>query len=203
MPNADFFTRFGLFVYKGFFDPALCLRIRSEMQTTPSTPATVVEKEGPDNAVDEKTRSTKSAKVSTQTRSLVEERLLALVPMLGGHFNVQLNGCQKPGFLVYKEGDFFRRHPDNSTDPEAPAFLKERQISAVVFLNSEAEDSEPDSYSGGSLTFYRLMDEPRQRNIGFPLTGEEGLLVAFRSNILHEVTPVTRGERYTIVSWFR
>lgn len=203
MPDADFFTHFGLFVNKGFFDPDLCSTIRSEMQSTPSTLATVVEKEGPDNAVDENTRSTKSAKVSASTVSLVEGRLLALKPMLEKHFDVMLIGIQKPQFLIYKEGDFFRPHPDNSPEPDAPEFVKERQLSAVIFLNGEAEDSRWESYRGGSLTFYGLIGDPRSENIGFPLTGEAGLLVAFHPAILHGVTPVTHGERYTVVSWFR
>jgi SM-20-related protein len=37
---------------------------------------------------------------------------------------------------------------------------------------------------------------------GLPLSGEPGLLVAFDSAMVHGVTPVTRGERYTIVTWF-
>jgi SM-20-related protein len=32
--------------------------------------------------------------------------------------------------------------------------------------------------------------------------GEPGLLVAFRSDTVHEVLPVTHGERFTVVSWF-
>jgi SM-20-related protein len=32
--------------------------------------------------------------------------------------------------------------------------------------------------------------------------GETGALIAFPSEMLHEVTPITRGERFTIVSWF-
>lgn len=203
MPNADFFTRFGIFVDKGFFEPELCSKIQSEMQSTPSTPSTVVEKQGPDDAVDEKTRRTKSAKVSSPTVSLVEERLLALKPALERHFDATLSGCQKPQFLIYREGDFFRAHPDNSTDPDAPEFVKERQVSAVIFLNNESEDSAPGSYGGGSLTLYGLMGDPRRENLGFPLQGEAGLLVAFHPGILHEVTPVTHGERYTVVSWFR
>jgi predicted 2-oxoglutarate/Fe(II)-dependent dioxygenase YbiX len=52
------------------------------------------------------------------------------------------------------------------------------------------------------LTFYGLLPGPAWERIGFPLRGEEGLLVAFRSEILHEVTAVRQGDRYTIVTWF-
>jgi SM-20-related protein len=47
-----------------------------------------------------------------------------------------------------------------------------------------------------------LVRDPRWQSVGFGVEGEEGLLIAFRSDLLHEVTPVTHGERYTLVSWF-
>ena len=36
-----------------------------------------------------------------------------------------------------------------------------------------------------------------------PVLPAPGTLVAFRAETTHEVTPVTRGERYAIVSWYR
>jgi SM-20-related protein len=69
----------------------------------------------------------------------------------------------------------------------------------VLFLNGEGGADQPSSYGGGQLTFYGLMGD----RLGLPLAGRPGLLVAFRSDLVHAVTPVTRGERYTVVSWFR
>jgi predicted 2-oxoglutarate/Fe(II)-dependent dioxygenase YbiX len=34
------------------------------------------------------------------------------------------------------------------------------------------------------------------------LAGEQSLLVGFKSDVKHEVTPVTSGERFTLVTWF-
>jgi predicted 2-oxoglutarate/Fe(II)-dependent dioxygenase YbiX len=39
-------------------------------------------------------------------------------------------------------------------------------------------------------------------NVGLPLAGEAGLLIAFPSHLVHSVSPVTAGERYTLVTWF-
>ena len=200
MPAADFFAKFGFFVHQDLLDAETCLRIRTEMATVPSTAATVVERTGPKQAVDEATRRTKSAKVSEVTQNIVVERLQGLRFELEKHFNVPLEKCQQPQFLVYKIGDFFRPHEDNSIDPEAPDYVKERKVSVVIFLNSEIE-TEPDGYSGGSLTFYELLAH-KGKGLGFPLVGRAGLLVAFRSETLHGVTPVISGERYSVVSWF-
>jgi 2OG-Fe(II) oxygenase superfamily len=61
---------------------------------------------------------------------------------------------------------------------------------------------EPAGYSGGSLVFYGLMGESSGKTVGLPLAGETGMLIAFPSDLVHAVSPVTAGERYTIVSWF-
>jgi SM-20-related protein len=201
MPNADFFTRFGLFVVRDFFDAELCSKLLSEARSAANTPATVGSK-GDTYVVDESLRSTKWAEVSETTKSFVEERLLALEPALERHFDMTLTDCQEPQFLVYREGDFFHRHRDSRRESDAAEFSKQRRVSVIVFLNGEDEVPGPDVYGGGSLTFYELMSGSGVE-YGIPLVGEPGLLVAFRPELLHEVTPVTHGERYTIVSWFR
>ena len=198
MPNADFFTRFGMFIVKDFFDAELCARLRAEARPNTDVKATVY-KGAP--VLDENARKTKHAKVSAETTSLIEERILALKPALESHFNVTLTGCQTPQVLAYREGDFFQPHRDNSYSPGYLESIKNRQVSIVIFLSSETNEPGPDSYSGGSLVFYGLVDDPRCKAIGFPLIGETGLFVAFRSNTFHEVKPVINGERYTIVTW--
>jgi hypothetical protein len=55
-------------------------------------------------------------------------------------------------------------------------------VSVVSFLNGEAEAPGGDGYCGGALTFYGLLRDPRANQLGFPLAGEAGLLIAFRSD---------------------
>ena len=105
-------------------------------------------------------------------------------------------------FLRYGERDFYRAHRDSTTDRHAADYLRQRRVSVVVFLNQEADQGGPDTYGGGALRFYGLMDDPLLKDRGLALTGEPSLLIGFRSDTLHEVTPVTRGERLTIVTWF-
>ena len=196
MPRSDFFTRLGLFVANGFFDAELCARLRRELRAAQCEPAKVY---GDDrqNAVNRSVRSTSWLKVTANTSSLVDARLGALLPMLEGHFRVPLRGWQDVDFLRYAQGDFFQSHRDANPHAEAPDYLQARRVSIVLFLNREGVD-----YGGGSLTFYGLLEDPRWASYGFPLRGEEGLLVAFRSDVLHGVTPVTHGERLTLVTWF-
>ena len=195
MLAADFFARLGLFVYRGFLDRDWCARTRAEMQKAPTVSATVIHEKG--MVVDETVRRAGLIGVSAATTSAVRERLLAVRLQLENHFQVELRDCVPPQFLLYREGDFYVAHRDNG-------LAKERQISIVVFVNGiDPHRQESNRYDGGTLTFYGLIDDDHRRTaIGLPLLPEEGLLIAFRSHLVHEVSPVTHGVRYTVVSWF-
>jgi SM-20-related protein len=198
---AEFFTRFGLYAEREFLSPEVCAGLRDEMRAATGIPATVAEGQQGD-AVDETYRRTKRADVSPATAARIGEELLRAVPGLSKHFERELVGMQAPQFLLYREGDFFRAHQDDSEKPDAPEFVRQRSVSAVVFLNGSGAGL-PAGYSGGSLTFYGLMDDSaREESVGLPLAGEMGLLIAFPSELVHSVSPVTAGERYTLVSWF-
>jgi SM-20-related protein len=195
MPRAEFFTSLGLFVERDFLDHALCDELRRKIEAAPGSPGKVL-KEG-SHVLDEDYRRTVTAEVSDATRSLVQSRFEQLTPGLERHFETELRECQPPALLRYREGDFFNAHSDNGHVRVAA-----RQISAVAFLNDERDDPEPGSYSGGSLAFFGLIGGEAGEKVGFPLVGEKGLLVAFPSDRIHSVTPVTRGERYSAVTWF-
>jgi predicted 2-oxoglutarate/Fe(II)-dependent dioxygenase YbiX len=75
-----------------------------------------------------------------------------------------------------------------------------RKVSVVIFLNTQSDVAAPGSYSGGSLVFTEW--RPGRDQGQFALVAEPGTLVAFPAETTHEVTPVTSGERYSIVSWY-
>ncbi len=198
MPTAEFFTRLGLFVRKNFLEQELCTRCCREIDEAAQNKATIV-RTNETEVLDETFRKVKWADVPATTVSLVEARLLALMPTLEQHFNVTLTGCEPLDFLTYQEGDFFQVHIDGGDD--AHHNHRDRKVSVVIFLNGQAQQPADHTYCGGSLTFYGLIDDPRWLTYGFPLNCEPGLLIAFRSDVLHQVLPVTYGKRYSIVSW--
>jgi SM-20-related protein len=199
MPNADYFAQLGLFVLKDFFDTESCAKLRSEMRSAAGFKATVYH-EG-SSQVCEQFRKTMRVEVSDTTVRSIHERLTSLVPALRKHFGTALYDCEKPQFLLYKEKDYFRPHQDLSPRANAPEYLKNRKVSLVIFLNGQARRPAADCYGGGALTFYKLLEKPTWETCRSRLDSESGLLIAFPSDIFHEVTPVTHGERYTIVSW--
>ncbi len=201
MPPVSFFASFGLLAVPGFLEQELCAKIRGEMASAGEVAATV---RGADRsyAVDQQSRRTNWAEVSEETSSLVSDRLMSLRQDVAEVFEIEVSRVQRPQFLRYREGDFFAAHQDRGSDRKGAEFAQQRQVSAVIFLNDETSEPRPDTYEGGALTLFGLLDSGDDRDVGLPVTGEAGALIGFPSEMLHEVTPITRGERFTVVSWF-
>lgn len=127
------------------------------------------------------------------TRRLEEER-----PNLQNHFQIDLGAIEEPQFLRYRVGDFFVAHQDGNTGLINLESDRMRRVSVTIFLNSQSAEQGADGYDGGSLVFSDWRTGIRRE-----ICGESGMLVGFRSETTHEITPVTRGERFAIVSWYR
>lgn len=80
----------------------------------------------------------------------------------------------------YKPGDFYGNHRDTGTGK-----LRCRKLSFTIQL------SDPSGYQGGDLEIH---GQPN-------LNKEKGSLIVFPSFLLHQVTPLERGERWSLVSW--
>lgn len=65
-----------------------------------------------------------------------------------------------------------------------------RKISCVIQL------SDPETYEGGDLELDLSMRPPRDE------LRKRGTMVLFPSFLHHRVTPVTKGERFSLVCWF-
>ncbi|MBA2525340.1 MAG: 2OG-Fe(II) oxygenase [Pyrinomonadaceae bacterium] len=202
MPQADFFSKLGVFVVTDFLDAGACLRITREAVSAAQSPLSVVDSDTSSEKFKPSVRRTKTATVTQSTVSFIQSRLQVLRHRLECHFDVALDGCEIPQFLVYDEGDFFRPHTDSDDMPSKPAYVRNRKLSVVIFLNSESSDYEPGDFEGGSLILYGLVDDPRWKTYGFKLISKPGLLIVFPSPTIHEVTAVTSGRRCSIATWF-
>jgi predicted 2-oxoglutarate/Fe(II)-dependent dioxygenase YbiX len=199
MPSVNVFLQCGFLVRRHFLDPGCCRRLIAEMSEAPSARGRLV-RDGVDGILDEETRRVGSASVSKATRIRVKQRFLEIVPEVETHFGFPLAGCETPGFLVYDAGAFFAAHRD--TGPDDPLDIRSRLVSAIVFLNQPSKEPPGDGYGGGTLRFHGLLDGPEWAACPFPFEPEMGLLVAFRSDVVHEVQAVTCGRRFTVVTWF-
>jgi predicted 2-oxoglutarate/Fe(II)-dependent dioxygenase YbiX len=119
---------------------------------------------------------------------------------LEAHFQLALGACEPMSYVTYGPGQFYRPHVDRGPADRIDD-ARDRAVSVVLFLNDATTPADC-TFDGGALVFYDLLGDPRARRAGFPLPPKAGMLVAFPSDFLHEVTPVTRGVRAVAVSWF-
>jgi SM-20-related protein len=193
------FEKFGLFLRPGFLGPDVCGSFRAAMRNNDGEAAEVFVPTG--SAVDTDTRRARSIRVQPHAVRDMAIRLEAIRGDLEAHFDCRLGSCEEPDFLLYRPGGFYRPHRDRPLfNDDAAREASGRAVSVVLFLNDRS--TEPNGFDGGALTFYGLVNDERWRDVGFPLQPQAGLLVAFRSDVLHEVAPIERGSRLTIVTWF-
>src|SRR6201988_1223486 len=183
-----------LFTVKQFLEPSTCREIVAEISAAHGDAATVYGRTT-SGSVDQSVRQTLRIRPSVTTVESIVRRLLALKDQVEQHFAVALSECEEPQFLRYREGDFFVAHQDGNTGMTRLE-TEQRLISTVIFLGLESESPGAGDYCGGSLVFSNL----RER---FRVSADPGTLVAFRSETTHEITPVMKGERYSIASWYR
>jgi len=93
----------------------------------------------------------------------------------------EYNEVNKGMYRVHNDsGDV--RHIDNSVDI--------RKISFSIQLSDSVD------YEGGDLILYGEEENQLKK-----MTRNKGDIIFFSSNIEHEVTPVTKGTRYSLVGW--
>jgi predicted 2-oxoglutarate/Fe(II)-dependent dioxygenase YbiX len=185
-----------LLIIKQFLEPQVCAELLAELRASPSTSSTVTGR-GPTRSVDQGVRKSLRLQPSNETIELVTRSLLERLDEAGNHFGIALTECEDPQFLHYRIGDYFVAHQDGNTGLLRLESEK-RKISVIIFLSNESDDPRPNSHCGGSLLFSNYRLTPGQ----FRMVAEQGTFVAFRSETTHEVTPLTHGERYSIVSWY-
>jgi len=100
-------------------------------------------------------------------------------------FNYDLQYIENLQFGVYdaSETGFYGRHIDTEYISTGT-----RKLSFSILL------SDPESYEGGELMLHYKRD-------GYTAAREQGVSIIFPSAMLHEVTPVTKGTRYSLVGW--
>jgi len=92
---------------------------------------------------------------------------------------------QDINLLKYEVGNFYGTHID-------AYHTVNRQLSFIINLNQE--------YEGGDIIFTHPSDRKSYKKISF----KTGDLLVFPSNFMypHNITPVTKGIRYSCVSWY-
>ena len=200
----------GVYVHPGFLTSVECKRLCAAIDLRESHPAVVYSPETPAGVVDEYSRKAIEVSGEDDEFDWLARRFESLRARLAERFDQPLERVGRPRFLIYQEGGYFRPHFDAPAlaEGERPHIIHSRKITALLYLNTEADqtaanDTGTGDYEGGRLSLYGLMDYPGAERHGLPVRGEAGLLAAFRSDLLHGVSKLERGRRYCALVWFR
>ena len=108
------------------------------------------------------------------------------------HFKIE--SAENYQVTKYTKGDFYSAHIDslgtNGTKRNEPSMPnihnKTRKMSMTLNLN------DPSEYEGGELRLFGVGNLPTAK----------GQMTFFPSYLPHEITPITKGVRYSLVLWF-
>lgn len=169
---------------------ALCDAILEEFSNGEEWETTVV---GNDAVIDPKIRNAETILISYphvidknhERRKAIDNNLFESAAGVIQKYNQAFADCfieQDSGYqlLRYKEGQFYSQHTDSFKS--AP-----RAVSCSFALN--------DDYEGGGWGFWN-----RKKVVKLA----KGSAILFPSNFMypHEIMPVTKGTRYSIITWF-
>ena len=119
-------------------------------------------------------------KLDKDIHNILSNMVLEYIEQVGPSDQLVIKSDSGYDLLRYKEGDYYQEHVDHHPDYV-------RSISCSVMLN--------DDYEGGRFSFWD--DE-----LSFKLKKAE--VIFFPSNFMfpHQITEVTKGTRYSLVTWF-
>lgn len=166
----------------------LCDRILKEYSNCPDWSNTAV-----GGSVDQPTTNNElrncqvipiSSTINSDIRSQIDEEIFEVVGKISKKYQELHPECHvvtDSGYdlLKYDEGQFYVQHTDSF-------FQSPRSLSCSILINDE--------YEGGQFAFF-----DREMMI----TGKKGSCIVFPSNFMfpHEIMPVTKGTRYSIITW--
>lgn len=124
--------------------------------------------------------------INSQTEWIYQKLTDCITEVNSIHYEYDLTRIEKLQFTHYdgKSKEFYDKHNDSVEG----IMVDTRKLTFVLQLSS------PEDYTGGEL----LLHTSKSPEI---VPKEKGLITFFPSHTLHECTPVTSGDRYTLVGW--
>ena len=140
----------------------------------------------PDNSMTETVRKGKIAfiPVNEDTKWIFQRLTDFVVHINDKYFNYDLIAINEIQFTVYEPGDFYQKHVDTQYNVNPI-----RKLSANIQLSDQSS-----MYEGGDLLLHCS-------NTPAIAKKEQGIMTAFNSLALHELTPITKGTRYGLDLW--
>ncbi|MDT4967772.1 MAG: hypothetical protein QOJ64_2509 [Acidobacteriota bacterium] len=115
----------------------------------------------------------------SDARRVFDEKMESIIkPVVKDAWGVGLREHKDTHFVRYATGNYYRPHSDTGTN------RADRYFTVICYLNADFE--------GGNTSFPQLK---------YSITPRPGKAVVFPATYLHCAEPVTKGEKYVLVSW--
>ena len=105
---------------------------------------------------------------------------------LNFHYKLSDEDKELAQISKYSVGEYYKKHMDFGNNHLT------RKLSLTIQLSDEND------YEGGDLIFYNGTEDVDKAKSA----RGKGSVVVFDSRLIHEVTPVTKGVRYSLVKWY-
>ena len=103
------------------------------------------------------------------------------------HYDLSDDDKESAQISRYSEGQYYKWHQDFGSNDKLT-----RKLSLTVQLSDE------DDYEGGDL----ILNDNKEESRSYKVSRGKGSVIVFDSRTLHQVTPVTKGVRYSLVKWY-
>ena len=117
-------------------------------------------------------------------------------------WNFKMDWIEAIQITRYAKNEFYNWHVDQDAKPYPPTARNKNQRGKIRKLSMTINLTDPTTYKGGRMQFEfpKISKEPVVREC-IPARAQ-GSIIVFTSFVLHQVTPVTEGIRYSLVAWF-
>jgi PKHD-type hydroxylase len=176
----------GVFIKPNLFDHNICDSIFKSCITLPTSETTIVSRDG-SLYKDDLVRKSEIRWIPTdKEHEWIYRTCTDIITAVNyEYFNYDLTYIEPLQFTKYDKNSFFKKHIDTL------AHINQGMTRKISFSIQLSDSSD---YSGCDLKLYNqenCINMPRNR----------GDSIFFNSNMLHEVTPIESGDRYSLIGW--
>ncbi|MGH6838927.1 MAG: 2OG-Fe(II) oxygenase [Methylocella sp.] len=196
MMNVEFKTR-NIASSVGFLSLAECSHIVRAMVSSPGKPALVVR--AGESILDQSLRFCIDHQFPDTFKRPIETNLTQFFDAHRTELDSDADFLYGPYFMSYGEGSFFRAHRDVANHKNDPPRLAAHRWSLLLYLNGREAAADLPTFDGGALILYET--DPKLHDRRVVIIPQPGLLVLFRSSLMHEVSTVLNGTRYAVAGW--
>jgi predicted 2-oxoglutarate/Fe(II)-dependent dioxygenase YbiX len=182
---------------RGFLSVPECAQIIQAMDEAPREPAQVVR--AGESILDQSLRFCFDHHFPDAFKDKIGDRLARRFGYHRNQFASDADYLYGPYFMSYEKGSYFRTHRDVANHKNDPARLAAHRWSLLLYLNGRDSASGLPTFDGGALILYETDPGIRDRRV--VIVPEPGMLVFFRSALMHEVAILHDGTRYAVAGW--